>query len=92
MRTRTLNSELDISRPLAEVFALFADARNLARTTPPWLDFQILTPDPIEMRVGALIDYRLRVHGLPLRWQSEIAAWDPPHRFVDRQTRGPYRL
>lgn len=85
-------SSLTIPRPLDEVFPFFADARNLELITPPWLRFEIATPNPIEMRVGAQIDYRLRVRGIPMRWRSEIAAWEPPHRFVDRQLRGPYRL
>lgn len=65
--------------------------RNLAILTPPWLRFSILTPGPIQMKQGALIDYRLRPRGIPIRWQSEITAWEPPHRFVDEQRRGPYR-
>jgi ligand-binding SRPBCC domain-containing protein len=74
------------------VFPFFSEARNLEQLTPPWLRFSIITPEPILMRVGTIIDYRLRVHGIPLRWRSEIAAWDPPHLFADRQLRGPYRL
>jgi ligand-binding SRPBCC domain-containing protein len=64
----------------------------LEELTPPWLNFQIKTPPPIAMRVGAMIDYQLRVRGVPLRWRSEITAWEPPHRFVDEQRLGPYRL
>ena len=67
-------------------------ARNLERLTPPWLRFEVLTPEPIEMQVGTLIDYRLRVHGIPLRWTSRIEEWEPGRSFVDRQLRGPYGL
>lgn len=78
--------------PRDELFPFFADARNLEKITPPWLSFEVLTPDPIPMAVGTLIDYRLRWRGIPLTWRSEIAAWEPPELFVDRQVRGPYRL
>jgi ligand-binding SRPBCC domain-containing protein len=87
-----LQREQYIERPPADVFRFFAEAHNLERITPPWLSFEVLTPDPIEMRVGALIDYRLRVHGIPLRWTSRIEDWEPGHSFVDRQLHGPYGL
>ena len=77
--------------PLEKVFEFFSDASNLETLTPPWVKFQILTPLPIEMRTGTLIDYRLRVHGLPLKWRSEISVWEPLSRFVDEQRQGPYR-
>jgi len=84
-------TDLWLSRPPGEVFAFFGDAANLQVITPSWLNFQILTPTPIAMQAGTLIDYRLRIHGVPVCWQTEITVWEPPHRFVDVQKRGPYR-
>lgn len=83
--------ELILPRPREEVFDFFSDPRNLEAITPPWLRFSILTACPVKMCVGALINYRLRIHGIPVRWQTEITAWEPPRRFVDEQRRGPYR-
>jgi ligand-binding SRPBCC domain-containing protein len=85
-----LERDLWVPRPLGEVFAFFSNAANLEAITPPWLHFQILDP-ALVIRTGALIDYRLKLHGIPLRWQSEITRWDPPHSFVDEQRKGPYR-
>jgi ligand-binding SRPBCC domain-containing protein len=92
MKEHLLESDLWLPRPLDEVFSFFADARNLQKITPPWLDFAISTPGEIVLQKGALIDYKLRVRGIPLRWRSEITVWEPPRRFVDTQLRGPYRL
>ena len=88
----TLTAEQWLPRPLSAIFSFFADAGNLDALTPPWLRFEILVPRPIAMRVGTVIDYRLRLRGLPVRWQTEITAWQPPHRFVNEQRRGPYRV
>jgi hypothetical protein len=92
MKVYELRTRVRLPRPRPEVFAFFADAGNLEAITPPWLHFHIVTPRPIGMKQGALIDYRLRLHGIPIRWKTEITAWDPPRRFVDEQIRGPYRL
>lgn len=81
-----------LPRPRTEVFAFFADAENLTRITPPELAFEIVTPGPIDLREGALIDYRLGLFGVRFGWQTEIKSWEPSYRFVDQQLKGPYRL
>jgi ligand-binding SRPBCC domain-containing protein len=81
-----------IGRPLEEVFTFFADARNLETLTPPWLRFQILTPGEIQMQAGTILQYALRIHGLPVHWTTVIDGWKPPYEFVDVQLRGPYVL
>ena len=91
MRTFKLTTEQLIEKSQEEVFSYFSDAHNLAEITPPWLHFVVLTPRPIEMEVGTLIDYRLKLRGIPVRWQSEITEWKPPYFFADEQRRGPYR-
>lgn len=88
----TLQQEQWIPRPLDEVFAFFADARNLEAITPPWLGFKILSSSSETISEGTQIRYRLRLHGFPIHWMTVIQAWDPPHRFVDVQASGPYRL
>ena len=90
--SRVLEGEQWLPVPLERVFPFFADALNLETITPGWLRFRVVTPEPIPMRVGQTIDYRLRVHGVPIRWQSQITAWEPPYRFVDEQRKGPYKL
>ena len=85
------HAEIWLPRPLDDVFAFFSNAENLGVLTPPWVAFEILTKLPIGMRAGTRIDYRIRIHGFPLRWQTEITQWEPGRRFVDEQRRGPYR-
>jgi ligand-binding SRPBCC domain-containing protein len=87
-----LERQQRIEGSLEEVFAFYGDARNLERITPPWLGFEVTTPGPIEMGVGTLIEYRLKLHRVPVRWRTRIEAWEPPRRFVDAQVRGPYSL
>ena len=92
MKTTLYTSELLLPRGRSEVFPYFANAENLEALTPPWLRFRIVTECPITMRKGCLIDYKLRIRGIPVRWRTEITAWEPPYRFVDEQLRGPYRV
>ena len=92
MGEHTLEREIWLPRPLEEVFGFCSDAANLEVLTPAWLHFEIVTPMPITMGSGTRIDYRLKLHGVPVRWQAEVTEWAPPHRFVDEQRRGPYRL
>ena len=92
MAIHTLRREQVLDADVDTVFAFFADPLNLESITPPLLRFAVVTPGPIAMGAGTFIQYRLRLHGVPLGWDSLIQAWEPPRRFVDVQVRGPYRL
>jgi ligand-binding SRPBCC domain-containing protein len=81
-----------VRRPLAEVFGFFSDAGNLERITPASLRFHILTPRPIAMQPGTIIEYKLRLLGIPFRWKTLIETFEPTRRFTDSQAKGPYRL
>lgn len=92
LRVHILQRRQRIELPIARAFDFYGDAHNLERITPPWLGFEVATPGAIEMGVGTLIEYRLRLHRVPVRWRTRIEVWEPPRRFVDVQVRGPYSL
>jgi hypothetical protein len=87
-----LECEQTVPGDLQDVFRFFSDPRNLESITPPWLRFRVTDCSTPDLREGTTIDYRLRVHGLPIRWRSLISSWKPPFEFVDEQVSGPYRL
>jgi ligand-binding SRPBCC domain-containing protein len=86
-----LSREITLPSSLQETFAFFADAVNLERLTPGWLNFRILTAMPVTMCQGVEIRYRVGLYGVPIPWVSRIDVWEPGVRFVDRQLVGPYR-
>ena len=92
MRVYRLETEQLLPVSTAEAFTFFADAFNLEAIPPPWLHFRVMTPPPIVMGPGTLIEYRLRLHSIPLRWLARIEFWEPGRGFADVQLRGPYRL
>lgn len=92
MKTHTLRCEMLVYKSIAETFAVFEDAHNLARITPSWLNFQVTTPGQIVMRSGTEITYRIKWLGLPMHWKTRIAEYEPPFLFVDEQEEGPYSL
>ena len=89
-RVHVLERTQRLELPVERVFEFYAQARNLETLMPPWMGFAVITPGPIQMRPGALIDYRLKLHGVSVRWRTRIEVWEPPVRFVDVQVRGPY--
>jgi len=86
-----IKTEVWLPHHIETVFDFFKSAENLQQITPPWLDFRIISPLPIKMEQGALIDYKLKLGGIPIPWKTEISLWEPPYRFVDTQLKGPYR-
>lgn len=91
-RVHRLERRQRVELPAERAFEFYADALNLEAITPPWLGFEVTTPAPVRMGAGTLLDYRLGLHGMPLRWRTRIEVWEPPRRFVDVQVSGPYTL
>lgn len=91
MSEHILEREQIIKRPIREVFDFFADAVNLEKITPPQLNFHIITPQPIDIKKGTLIEYQLKLRGIPIKWKTEITEWNPPFDFVDTALKSPYK-
>ena len=92
MKARTLHRETLIKRPIEEVFTFFSQPANLQSITPPQFGMRILTPQPVEIKKGTIIDYKIKVSGIWVNWRTEITVWEPFMRFVDVQAKGPYEL
>ncbi len=92
MKVHVLERSQRVEVPVEAAFAFYGDALNLEPLTPPWLHFEVTNPEGLELREGALLDYRLKLHGVPIRWQTLIKTWEAPDRFVDVQLEGPYSL
>jgi ligand-binding SRPBCC domain-containing protein len=88
--TYILERSQRVEVPIERAFDFYGDFANLEPLTPPWLHFEVTTPGEVKFRPGTLLDYRLRLHGVPLRWQTRIETWEPPTGFVDTQVKGPY--
>lgn len=91
-KTRLLERSQRVEVPVGLAFDFYANSDNLEPLTPPWLHFEVTTPRPLTLEAGALLDYRLKLHGVPVRWTTLIETWEPPLRFVDSQIKGPYSL
>ena len=92
MQVHLLERSQRVEVPIDQAFAFYGDERNLEPLTPPWLHFEVTTPRPILMAAGTLLEYRLRLHGVPIHWRTRIDTWEPPTRFTDFQEKGPYKL
>lgn len=91
-KTHLLERSQRVEVPVERAFAFYGDGRNLEPLTPPWLHFEVTTPGPLTLQAGTLLDYKLKLHRVPIRWTTLIEIWEPPLRFVDSQANGPYSL
>lgn len=90
LRYHRLDRKQTVPALLENIFAFFESPENLAMITPPSLGFRVITAGPISMKQGRVIDYTIRLGGLPVRWRSLISIYEPPFCFVDEQLKGPY--
>lgn len=91
MAEHILTRDLTLNLPIEETFEFFADAGNLEKITPPELNFRITTPQPFDIKEGTLIDYQLKLRGIPISWQTVISEWNPPYAFIDEALKSPYK-
>jgi len=92
MKYYTLTTSQSFPLKLDEVFSFFSRPENLGRITPPNLNFKIIKETPISMKEGEIIDYKISISLIPLRWKTLISEYNPPYKFVDEQIQGPYSL
>lgn len=92
MKPHILIRETLLNGSMEDVFEFFSKAENLNVITPPVLGFKIITPLPVDMKKGTVIDYKIKLNGIPFNWRTEITKWDPPHCFEDTQIKGPYKV
>ena len=90
MKLNEINSEQFINIKIQNVFDFFSKPENLQEITPKRLGFNIITPGPIEMEKGTVIDYYIKISYIPIRWRTIITNYNPPYKFVDQQIKGPY--
>ena len=91
-KLQIVTRETEVNKPIEDVFGFFCKAENLNLITPPSLNFRILTPLPIEMKKGTIIEYKIKLSGISFKWKTEITDWNPPYSFLDTQIKGPYRV
>jgi ligand-binding SRPBCC domain-containing protein len=92
MAVHHLERHQRVEAPIDRAFEFYTDILNLKPLTPPWVHFEVTSPAPSTLETGTLLDYKLRLHGVPVRWRTRIETWEPPFGFVDTQVRGPYSL
>lgn len=91
MKDYIFEAEMWLPYPVDTVFSFFQEAKNLEAITPDFLQFRILNVSTENIEQDTLIDYRLKLYGIPFKWRTKITDWQPPHQFTDSQLKGPYQ-